>query len=61
MHRVVLCAIMVTVNRRTDMKDSKAQILELLTEKEKLIMNNAAALEINAIDSLLNALMEANS
>ena len=43
------------------MKDSKAQILELLTEKEKLIMNNAAALEINAIDSLLNALMEANS
>ena len=39
------------------MKDSKAQILELLTEKEKLIMNNAPSLEIDAIDSLLNALM----
>ena len=49
------------MNRRTDMNDSKARILELLTKKEMLIMNNAPSLEINAIDSLLNALMEANS
>ena len=49
------------MNRRTDMNDSKAQILELLTEKEMLIMNNAPSLEINAIDALLNALMSAHS
>ena len=39
------------------MKDSKAQILELLTEKEKLIMNNAPSCMIDTIDAALNALM----
>ena len=39
------------------MNDSKAQILELLTEKEVLIMNDAPACMIDTIDATLNALM----
>ena len=40
------------------MKDLKAQIIALLDEKEMLVLNNAPSLEIDAIDSLVNALME---
>ena len=42
---------------RLEMKESRAQILALLTEKEALIMNNAPSCMIDTIDAQLKALM----
>ena len=42
---------------RAQMKESRAKILELLTEKDKLIMNNAPSCMIDTIDNQLKALM----
>ena len=47
------------MNRETNMLNAelKTQVIALLDEKETLLLNNASSLEINAIDSLLNALL----
>ena len=43
------------------MNQLKSQLLELLEEKQMLILDSAPSLEIDAIDSLIHALMEENS
>ncbi len=47
------------MNEETNMMNAnlKTQVIALLEEKETLVLNNASSLQINAIDSLLNALM----
>lgn len=43
------------------MNQLKTELLALLEEKEMLILDSAPSLEIDAIDSLIHALMEENS
>ena len=57
--RIILCIMKEKMNRETNMLNAelKTQVIALLDEKETLLLNNASSLEINAIDSLLNALL----